>query len=350
MDLNDRKRKILQAIIEDFIITADPVGSRTIAKKHDLGLSSATIRNEMADLEELGFLEQPHTSAGRVPSDKGYRMYVDQLMHKYRLTVSEIKSIQHAMDFKMQELDRIIQQYSGIISKLMHYTTVVLTPQMRKSTIKYLQLVPVDNSNVLLVIVTSAGIAKNCNIRTLRPFEYDFLNKFSVILNKNLSGLSIEDITLTKILEIKNEINDNDEILMTILNNITKCINQIDTENVFLGGTTNIFNFPEYNDIERAKEFLNFLEHKNELSKLLLKGSNTEKINIIIGEENDCIEMKDCSLIISNYSMGGKVIGTIGIIGPTRMQYSRVVSSLEYLTKSLNKVLLELFYDGKNND
>jgi heat-inducible transcriptional repressor len=344
VDLGERKKKILQAIIEDFIITADPVGSRTIAKKHDLGLSSATIRNEMADLEELGYLEQPHTSSGRVPSDKGYRLYVDQLMNRYNLTVQETKLMQQAMNFKIQELERIIQHYSAIISKLMQYTTVVITPQMKKSTIKYLQLVPVDSSNILLVIVTSAGIAKNYNIRTIKPLDHEFLVRFSNILNRNLSGLSLEEINLSKIVKIKDEIYGNDEILMSI--------SEIEKENIFLGGTTNIFNFPEYNDIERAKEFLNFLEQKKDLSILLAKGNSNEdnkKINILIGQENECAEMRECSLIISHYSMGGKIVGTIGIIGPTRMQYSKVVSSLEFLTGSLNKVLQELFFEDKTD-
>ncbi len=341
VDLGERKRRILQAIIDDYITTADPVGSRTIAKKHDFGLSSATIRNEMADLEEMGYLEQPHTSAGRIPSDRGYRLYVDHLMDRYKLTVTDIKAIRHALELKMQELDRLIQQYSKVISKLTHYTTVVLPPQMKQSSIKQLQLVPVDSHHILLIIVTNTGIVKNKAIRISQKLSADFLISLSSLLNDKLQGLTIQEINLPKIQEIRNEMHSNEEILMPILGFISDAISDIDSRDIFLGGTTNILDFPEYNDIEKARELLRFLEKKKGLYKLLSDAQMDNHINILIGEENEFLEMKDCSIIMSKYSIGERIVGTIGIIGPTRMEYSKVVSSLEYLTRHINQALLQ---------
>ncbi|MGE4283429.1 MAG: heat-inducible transcriptional repressor HrcA [Clostridia bacterium] len=349
MELGERKRRILQAIIDDYICTAEPVGSRTIAKRHELGLSSATIRNEMADLEELGYLEQPHTSAGRIPSDLGYRLYVDQLMRKYKLTVDEINNIQHAMELKIQELNELVQQASYALSKLTQYTTIVSTPQMKKSSIRHLQLVPIDNMTALLIMVTNTGIVKNKTIKVPNGITIDFLNRLSAILNDKLCGLTIEQITLQKIQEIRREMRHNEEILMSILDYISENINVIDNEEVFLGGTTNIFNFPEYNDIEKAKEFFVFLEEKQNLYKLLNGMQQSKKVNITIGKENEFSEMKECSIVTSSYSIGDKVIGVIGIIGPTRMEYAKTISSLEYMTNSFNRMLMRLFYEGKSD-
>ncbi len=347
MNLGERKRRILQAIIDDYITTADPVGSRSIAKKHDLGISSATIRNEMADLEEMGYLEQPHTSAGRIPSYRGYRLYVDQLMDRYKLTISEINVIHDSMQLKIRELDQLIQQYSKLISEITQYTTVVLTPQMKKSSIKHLQLIPIDAYNVLLVVVNNTGIVKNKAIRFSEEIDTDFLNDLSNLLNRKLAGLTIEEINLPKIQEIQREMQLNEAILIPILNYISDAVNDIDTADVFLGGTTNIFNFPEYNNIEKAKNFLSFLEHKNDLHKLLNNIETDSKIKIIIGEENEFLEMKDCSVVMSRYSIGKKIVGTIGIIGPTRMEYAKVVSSLDYMTRHFNQELFKLFGEEK---
>ncbi|MDK2933343.1 MAG: heat-inducible transcriptional repressor [Clostridiales bacterium] len=354
VELSERKRKILQAIVDDYVSTAEPVGSRSIAKKHDLGLSSATIRNEMADLEELGYLEQPHTSAGRVPSQLGYRLYVDQLMNRYKLTVAEIQNIQYAMELKIKELNELIQHVSSVISRLTQYTTIVSTPQLKKSSIKYLQLVPIDSKSALLVIITNAGIVKNRTIKISEGVNVEFLSKLTAILNDKLAGLTIEQINLQKIQEIKKEMISNEEMLMPILEHISDTITDIDSGEIYLGGATNIFNFPEYNDIEKAKEFFSFVEEKKNLYKLLnnfqnhyLKSNNT--INISIGKENEFSEIQDCSLVTSTYSLGGKIVGMIGIIGPTRMEYAKTVSSLEYLTKQFNQMLLKWLSEGNSD-
>jgi len=350
VELGERKRKILQAIIDDYIGTAEPVGSRTIAKKHELGISSATIRNEMADLEEMGYLEQPHTSAGRIPSDLGYRLYVDQLMKRHKFTIEELQRMRQAMELKIQELDHLIQQASNVISQYTKYTTVALTPELSKSSIKHLQLIPIDIYNALMVVVTNAGVVKNKTIRLSKIIDSDFCMKLSKILNEKLGGLTIEEINLPKIQEIQKEISSNEELVVPILNTIADCISDIDRAEVYLGGTTNIFNFPEYNHIDKARELLSFLEEKKNLYKLLVSNNkNKDRINIVIGSENQFEEMKGCSVVMSTYSIGSKIVGTIGIIGPTRMNYSKVVSSLDVLTRNLNTILMKCFNEDGSN-
>lgn len=345
MGLSERKKKILQAIINDYINTADPIGSRTIAKKYDLGLSSATIRNEMADLEDMGYLEQPHTSAGRIPSNRGYRFYVDQLMKKYKLTVSEIRDIRKAMKLKIEEIDKLINSCSQIVSKLTNYTAVVMSPQINKNTIKRLQLVPIDKYNMLLVIVTDSNVVKNKKIKSSELIDINSLNKLTNILNVKLKGLTIKEISDIDIQDINEEINIGTKIILSVMSAISEGIKEIDEADVFLGGTTNLLNFPEYNDIEKAREFINFLEQKKEIKNILIGLEDEDDMNVVIGDENKVIQMQDCSLIVSKYSVGDRVVGKIGIIGPTRMKYAKVISSLDYITKNLSYILMEYFYD-----
>jgi|LSQX01.3.fsa_nt_gb heat-inducible transcriptional repressor len=357
MDLDERKRRILEAIINDYIETAEPIGSRSIAKRHELGLSSATIRNEMSDLEEMGYLEQPHTSAGRIPSDLGYRLYVDELMKKYKLTVSEIKNIQYALDLKVQELDRLIQGVSEIISKITNYTAIAMTPYMKKASIKHLQLMLIDESNVLLIIVTDAGVVKNKEVHFSVKVNNEFIVKFTAILNDKLVGVTIEQIDRAMLNDIYKELGYDENVVLPVLSCIISIINEIDSADIFLGGATNIFNYPEYNQVIKAKEILSFLEEKKSLYKLFAKvydnkeenknksKNKNSKISIVIGKENEFTKIKNCSVIMTNYSIGEKVIGSIGIIGPTRMEYAKVVSSLEFLTMHLNSILTKLLYE-----
>jgi len=341
MELGERKKRILQAIVDDYIGTAEPVGSRTIAKKHELGLSSATIRNEMADLEEMGFLQQPHASSGRIPSDLGYRFYVDQLMRRYEFSVEEMSRMRQIMELQIQELDRLILQASEFISKVTQYTTVAVTPKISKSAIKHLQLIPVDLYNILLIFITHAGIVRNKSIRLKQPVSAEFIQKLSAVLDDKLRGLTIEEINLPKIQEIQREMKYNEELLISILNIIADSISDIDKAEVYLGGATNIFNFPEYNQIDKAKELLGFLEERRKLYELFSSHNKDNKITIMIGRENQFEEIKNCSVVMTNYYLGDEVVGTIGIIGPTRMDYAKIVSSLEFLSKNLSRIILK---------
>lgn len=342
MFLDDRKKRILQAVIQDYIETAEPVGSRTIARKHQLGLSSATIRNEMADLEEMGYLSQPHTSAGRVPSDKGYRFYVDQLMEVRQLTEEEIQNIRRAMEERISELSQLVKLASNVMSRFTRYTSIALTPQMKKSTVKAVQVVPIDPGKALVVVVTNAGVVKNSLVKIVNTISPDSLIRISNFLNEKLSGLTIEEINNLITKEVESEIGIGKNVIEPILDGVANCIHQVDSSEVYLEGTTNIFNFPEFSDVNRAKEFLDILDKKDILLKLLNCTNNSNSINIQIGAENQVDKIRDCSLITATYSMGNVVIGSIGIIGPTRMEYERVISSMNFIRKNINQEIKKL--------
>lgn len=346
--MDERKRRILQAIIDDYIDTAEPIGSRTIARKHELGLSSATIRNEMADLEEMGFLSQPHTSAGRIPSDKGYRLYVDQLMKTKELSAQEIEDISSSMEARINELTQLIRQASAVMSKITRYTSMAITPQVKKSSLKALQVVPIEPGKALLIVVTNAGIIRNNLIRISESIYPDVLIQVSHTLNDKLHGMTIEQINLDLINEIEREIGLKGEVLVPILKEIAGCINNIDNAELYLDGATNIFNYPEFRDLEKAKEFLNVLDAKDTLYKLLSGKEMSDDINIQIGNENEMEEIKDCSLITTSYSVGNTVIGKFGVIGPTRMEYSRVISSMNYIRRRINQEINRLIGEKKN--
>lgn len=340
--LDDRKKRILQAIIDDYIDTAEPVGSRTIARKHELGLSSATIRNEMADLEEMGYLAQPHTSAGRVPSDKGYRLYVDQLMKVRQLTPEEAESIKSALEIKISEMSQLIRQASAIISRVTKYTSMAVTPNLKKSTLKTVQVVPVEPGKQLVIVVTNGNIVRNCLVRTPDTSVPDFAIRISNILNEKLKGLTIEQVNVKLISEIEKEIGVQKDVLMPILEGVSDCIDQVDRPEVYLDGMTNIFNFPEFRDISRARDFLNILDEKCFMSKLLSVQRNVKEIDIKIGEENEIEEIKECSLVTATYNIGNTLIGSLGVIGPTRMEYSKVISSLDFIRRQINKEMSKL--------
>ncbi len=347
MLLDDRKLRILQAIIDDYINTAEPVGSRTIAKKHELGLSSATIRNEMADLEDMGFLEQPHTSAGRVPSDKGYRLYVDQLMQINELSESDIEKIRNAMDIKINELSQIIRNASIVMSQFTKYTSLAVTPQIKRSVLKAVQVVPIEPGKALVIVVTDSNIVRNNLIRIPEKITPDYLIQVSNMLNDKLKGYTLEMLK-------SNLLNGDAEqltslpydLMRPILDGIEDLIKLIDQPEIYLEGTTNILNFPEFKEVQKAKEFLSLLDEKKLMSDILNSNINKNEIIIQIGNENVIQGIKDCSLVTASYSVDDHLIGTIGIIGPTRMEYSKVVSSLNYIRNKINQEILKLLGDG----
>lgn len=341
MDSMDRKLKILQAIIDDFINTAQPVGSRTIAKRYDLGVSSATIRNEMSDLEELGYLVQPHTSAGRIPSDLGYRLYVDNLMRQNDIGLKQKQLIRKLLINKMCEVEDLVQQSSKILSQITNLTSLSLSPQFKKSKLKNIKLVQIDNDKVLLVLVANNGIIKNTVLR-MNNISQSVLNKISNILQDKLIGMTIEDISDEVIKGLKNEIYEYRTTIETLVPILKNTLEEIDDCDINFDGITNIFNLPEYADINRAKQFLSIIE-KKELLYEALNDSKKEGIIIRIGHENHVDEIKDCSLITATYKLNGRVIGKIGVIGPTRMEYSRIVPVIEYMTNTITDVLKDIY-------
>jgi len=348
MELNERKRKILNTIINEYISSAEPIGSRHIAKHADLGLSSATIRNEMADLEEMGYLEQPHTSAGRIPSDKGYRFYVNELMGGYEATQQDIDLLSAAMKIKINQFDKVIKQASMLLSQLTNYTAFLMTPEIKHGAIKTIELIPIDSTSFLIVLVTNEGIMKNKRIFVPKGINKEYIPKISSVLKEKLTGLSLNEIDVKKISEIKNALGVNGEFLLPVIEFISEIIDDIQKETeVYLSGVSNIFNFPEYRDIDRAKEFIEFLDDKSSITQVV---TNTDEdddriVHIKIGKENNMDIMQNSSLVTANYKVGGRTVGKIGIIGPTRMNYSKVIANINQISQYLEKLLNEIYYE-----
>ncbi|MCQ2749534.1 MAG: heat-inducible transcriptional repressor HrcA [Clostridia bacterium] len=354
MELDDRKIRILEAIIDDYIKTAEPVGSRTIVKKYDMGVSPATIRNEMADLEELGLLTSPHTSSGRVPSDKGYRLYVDELLQNSQVSTKTRKQIDKLFEKTYSSMDVFIKDLSNLISELTNYTVVASKPHDKRSVIKNIQLITIDPNTILLVTVINKSQVKNNVLKVNESVSQEVLSAIAELLNSELDNLTLSDITLDLIASIKNQLGKYKNILDPILDVITDMINEIDTPDYYASGITNILNFPEFTDVTVARELIGLVENKNMLNNLLTNGAEevyetviedangTEikqsdgknSVSIRIGNENSSPAAKDCSIITYKYNLDD-TDGTISIIGPKRMDYDNSISILKAIIKSM---------------
>ena len=338
MELNERKMKILKAIVKDYIETAEAVGSRTISKKYNLGVSAATIRNEMADLEELGYLVQPYTSAGRVPTEKGYKLYVNSLMNTTELSDYDKEIIQKCVDSNMSHIQDLIHETSKMLSQLTNYTTIAMTKHLSKiSEIKYIQLVRMHESEILLIVVTDDGDIKKTSLNAKIDLDQAKLNLISDNLTKKLSGKTITEIDDRLIAYIKYEIGEYSSIIDQLLN----LLNANPTEeelSMTLNGATNIFNYPEFNDIIKAKSFLNMIEKKETIDSMLKsKGIQKDNVNIIIGSDNDLELAKECSIVTATYNIDKDLVGKISFIGPTRMDYARIYAIVNYINLLFNK-------------
>lgn len=337
MELNERKLNILKAIVKDYIDTAEAIGSRTISKKHDFGVSAATIRNEMADLEELGYLIQPHTSAGRVPSVKGYRLYVDSLMNKGELTDEEKRLIENCMQNNIDNINGLIHETSKMLSKLTNYTTVAITKSIANNVIKYIQLVNLNENEILLIVVSAKGDVNKANIPVRENIEQAKLNLISDSLTKRLAGKSVADLDENFISYVKYQIGEFSMIVDTLID-VLNGEESDDDYSLTLNGATNIFNYPEFNDIIKAREFLNLVEEKDAVTDLIKqKGIQKDNLNILIGNENGKGLEKDCSVVTATYNVDNNTLGKISFIGPTRMDYARVCSIINYMSILLNK-------------
>lgn len=340
-ELDARKMIILKAIIDDYIASVEPVGSRTIAKKYDMGLSSATIRNEMADLEEMGYLSQPHTSAGRIPSDKGYRLYVDKLMDLnvpvLKPTQEDLDAIKSFMEKRINELDQMLKAASEIVSRITHYTAIGMAESIKKHSIKALQILSVDACKILVIVVLDNDIIRNKIVKTDTEIAPEELTKLSVICGNILTGNKAEDITLEMINDIVTLSGIERIRILPIVDGVLECIKQSDNAEIYTEGASKLLEHPEFNDISKARTLLELFNSHDELAKLLhsCEDANAKGIVIRIGNENPLIEVSDCSVITATYSIDGVNLGTIGVIGPTRMDYSKVISALEYVRKRL---------------
>lgn len=335
MKMDERKKKILLAIIQDYISTAEPVGSRTISRKYKLGVSPATIRNEMADLEDLGLIEQPHTSAGRIPSDLGYRYYVDYLMEPEKLTAEQLDIIERNYRDKSQEIGKIINRTGQLLSQLTNYTAIVMSPQGIKREVKHLQLVSLAPNKAMVIVVMNTGEVYPQQIDVAESITQQDLDQVSRVLNAKLAGTTAERIKLTLLNEIYLELSryrDFVDVTLELLKSGTKSAYE---GKIYLGGLYNMLNQPEFHNIEKLKTLLSLLEQEHQLQKILTCNQD-EGITVRIGVENQQQEINDCTMITATYQVGNYMKGTIGVLGPTRMEYSKVISIVDHLAKILN--------------
>lgn len=333
MEMDPRKLRILRAIIDDYILTGVPVGSRTISKKYETGLSSATIRNEMSDLEELGFLDQPHVSAGRVPSAKAYRLYVDTLLQSGIIPDDSAESVMRHFSGRVHQMEEVIDHAARVLSSLTQYTAVVLSPKGREPLLETIQLVPVSRDTALVVIVTDQGMIRDNVIRVPADMDPDTLYAISRTLTQELRGS-----TLTRACELLPEIirrmDGSEDVLRGLYGFFREDGNKNRAPHVAVGGTSNMLSYPEYSDVDKARHFLSLMETRDKLADII-RGSGEMSFTVRIGPETGVPEMADCSIVTATYSTRGGQQGTIGVIGPTRMRYSRVLNILNMMGHEL---------------
>ncbi|MGN0396336.1 MAG: heat-inducible transcriptional repressor HrcA [Coprococcus sp.] len=338
MELDERKVRILKAIVSNYLETGEPVGSRTISKYTDLNLSSATIRNEMSDLEDMGYICQPHTSAGRIPTDKGYRFYVDSLMEEKTETETERKNLLERVD----KMEKMLKQVAKVLAANTNYATLVTMPQYN-NTVKFIQLSQVDENTLLAVIMVEGNIVKNKLINTVYNLKNDEILKFNILLNTFLQGASLEDINIELIQTMKQQAGEYADILENIFQGILEAIHEADDLKVYTSGASNMLKYPElansdsaekllgtFEDIEDKEDFVKYVEE-------VIQKENSD-IQIVIGQENQSEDLKDCSLVTATYKLPEGAKGTIGIIGPKRMDYKKVVTMLKDLTGELDEI------------
>lgn len=338
MELDERKTKILQAVIRNYLETGEPVGSRTISKYTDLNLSSATIRNEMADLEELGYIMQPHTSAGRIPSDKGYRFYVDYMMEQKEREVVEMKEM---LVEKQDKMELLLKQVAKVLAQNTQYATMISAPSTHHNKLKFIQLSRVDYNQILAVIVVEGNVIKNNILHVRQELDDETLLKLNILLNTNLNGLTIEEINLGMIAALKQQAGIHGDIVSEVIDAVAEAIKADEDLEIYTSGTNNIFKYPELADQQKASRLINTFEEKETLNELVqetLADENNTGIQIYIGEEAPMQGMKDCSVVTATYELEEGMKGTIGIIGPKRMDYEKVVGTLKTLKHQLDEL------------
>ena len=337
MELDERKITILKAIIKNYMDTGEPVGSRTISKYMDTKWSSATIRNEMSDLEEMGYIIQPHTSAGRIPSDKGYRFYVDQIMQEKDNEVTEIQAL---MIQRVDRLESVLKKLAKLLARDTNYAAMISGPQYHRNKLKFIQLSKVDAYKLLIVTVVEGNLIKNTIVTVQEDISQDDLLNLNILLNSNLNGLTIEEINLGIISKMKEQAGTHREVVDLVLNAVADAIKADEDDlQIYTSGATNIFKYPELSDNQRASQLLSTLEHTETLQQLVTDVNETGSetgIQVYIGEESPVQAMRDCSVVTANYDLGEGIRGTIGIIGPKRMDYEKVLKTLRTLMTQLD--------------
>lgn len=338
--LDERKIKILDAIIRNYLATGEPVGSRTISKYTDLNLSSATIRNEMADLEELGYIVQPHTSAGRIPSDKGYRFYVDHLMREKDKEVTEMKEF---VIEKTQKMEQVLKQVAKLLANNTNYATMISAPAFQSNKVKFIQLSQMNDNQILAVVVMHSNMVKNQVISVNETLDNETLLKLNILLNTALNGLSLQEINLGTIARLKEQAGIHSQVVSEVMDALAQALSENEDLQIYTSGATNILKYPELSSSESATNLLSAFEEKEELKSLVTEALSDDEtgtgIQVYIGNETPIQTMKDCSVVTATYELGDGVKGTIGIIGPKRMDYENVMDNLKTLRSQLDGIL-----------
>ncbi len=335
MVMDERKLKILQAIIRNYMETGEPVGSRTISKYTDLNLSSATIRNEMSDLEDMGYILQPHTSAGRIPSDKGYRLYVDMMMEQKDREVEDMKEL---LVDKADRLETVLKQVARLLAENTNYTTMVSKPRYVHKKVKFTQLTMVSESQILVVVVIDGNIVKNKFIELSEPLSQEELPHLNFMLNTALNGLDLTEINMALVYRIKEQAGQYADIVGSIIDAIAEAVSEEDDYGVYTSGAKNILKYPELSDKEMATKLISTLEEKADISNWMNTDNEEHGIKVYIGEESPVEAMRDCSVVTATYQIEEGVYGKIGIVGPKRMNYEKVVDTLENTMKQLDVI------------
>ena len=343
MELDERKLKILQAIIRTYLDTGEPVGSRTISKYTDLNLSSATIRNEMSDLEDMGYIIQPHTSAGRIPSDKGYRLYVDTMLDA---KTNEVNNLKEELTQKADKIDDVLKQVAKFLAANTNYASMVSGPRYQSKRVKFIQITSVDEEHLLAVIVLDNNAVKNQMIRVEESVEEEQIVKLNFVLNTTLNGLDVMDMNLALIQKLKEQVGSHTRVIDSVLEVIGKTLVEEDDLEVYTNGATNILKYPELADKSKAADLLGAFEEKKIINNWLglPDKQNTEEshdIQVYIGDETQVESMKDCSMVTATYKIQEGVYGKIGIVGPKRMDYDKVVGTLNSLMSQLDDIFKE---------
>lgn len=349
MELTDRKLKILQATIGDYVKSAEPVGSRTLAKRFDMAISPATIRNEMSDLEEMGYLTHPHTSAGRVPSDKAYRLYVNNMMDKVEVPLEARQTIQETLRSDIEEFDKTIQHAAELLSRITNLASFAMTPTKDADTLRFVNLLPVDEHTVVLMIVADSGKISNTALKLRVPYTEEALRILAKNITYTYQGRKLTDVLTSHIIsDFNTDIEAMSGLAENIMPNFMRTLADMLDVHLYMDGLSNIFDIPEYNDLARAKSFVSLFDRKEDFIKKLM--DREDGMIVTIGGENADADMNDCSLITATYHVDGQMVGKIGVIGPTRMRYGEITSIVEYLTENLNNTFRLEGGEGKEDE
>ena len=339
MKLSERKKKILRAVVESYVQTAEPVGSKAILELADLNVSSATIRNELADLTEQGYLEQPHTSAGRIPSPKGYRLYVNELMEDQRLSLEETRQINEALHLKMQELDKVIDQAGRMVSQLTNYPAFAVAGNPRRVTIRRFDLILVDANSFIVVVMTDGNVVKNKLIHLPAELSEPQLQLLTALLNTSFTGKTVDELTPELMRVAEHAAGSSYGLISLVVSFAMEVLDEMENGAVYTAGASHILDHPEYQDVGKAQKLMTYLsEDQSLIQSLALPTMGDDNTKILIGPENVAEELKDTSVVLASYDIGDGMKGVIGVVGPTRMDYGKVAAKLSYVADGLSKL------------